>query len=139
MIHNCEDKDLYILSSSIDDVDILYSPKRGIGCFIKSSNTCEILKYLNDSVCTLTEEVKTLVRSILNAPKQNIPDEADVEILDKTAILLNQSCNLRCSYCYASKARATEHLSKEKFLQLVKYIFNNKTGKKKSIFLFRWW
>lgn len=131
MIHNSINNDLYILSSSIDGVNMLYSPKRGIGCFIKSSNTSDIIRYLNNKVSTPSEEIVTLIENILNVPEQNIPYEADVEILDKTAILLNQSCNLSCSYCYASKARATERLSKGKFSQLVKYIFNNKTGRKK--------
>lgn len=131
MISSCEEKDLFILSSSIDGVNMLYSPKRGVGCFVKENDTHEVIKYINDKNYALNEMLAISIDNILNTSKQNIPYEADVEILDKTAILLNQSCNLRCSYCYASKARATERLSKDKFSQLIQYVFNNRTGKKK--------
>lgn len=110
-------KDIFIIPrKKINGEYIIYAPLQNIA-FLGNKRAVEIVdKYIKG--CEVTDEEKeTIVWDYLTkieAMRQTLPESKTIGSESSVVIILSQSCNLACTYCYAQEARSSKILSKDK-------------------------
>ena len=112
-------KDLYILPSKDEQKVIVYAPLRGIA-FSSDLKTADMLIRDDES----SKEIKQLANKIKGIKiNSDFHTEDLFSISRNLVILLSNSCNLGCTYCYAQQNRRDDVLSKEKIRAAIDYVF----------------
>lgn len=112
-------KDLYILPSKDEQKVIVYAPLRGIA-FSSDLKTADMLFRDDES----SKEIKQLANKIKGIKiNSDFHTEDLFSISRNLVILLSNSCNLGCTYCYAQQNRRDDVLSKEKIRAAIDYVF----------------
>ena len=110
-------KDIFIIPrKKINGEYIIYAPLQNIA-FLGNKRAVEIVdKYIKG--CEVTDEEKETVvwdyLTKIEAMRQTLPESKTIGSESSVVIILSQSCNLACTYCYAQEARSSKILSKDK-------------------------
>ncbi len=127
--------DIYIYNSSSSNKYVLYSPLRGLALYVNECVANVITHQYNGVNLIDYPQISALLDQIYQYEKQSGHIENDIDCVNKAVILLSQSCNLSCSYCYASHSRDKTRLSFEIVQNLIDYIFSTQSKKKVFSFL----
>lgn len=114
-------KDIYILPLSVGNREIVYSPLRGTAFVVDSNTALNLMTTKSNApiVKTISEQLPDI------KCKLNENSEVSIEELSQNlVILLSNSCNLGCKYCYAQYEREKGFLSKDKIMKVVDFVFN---------------
>lgn len=127
--------DIYIFPSQSEGKCILYSPLRDVSLYISHNVAHQLIKYYQFNKSTTSNEINKLINTLAQTEIKYPKYEPDVEIRNKAVILLSNSCNFACSYCYAKESRNNSILSKNQIKAIVDYVYSFPSPKKVFSFL----
>lgn len=118
-IKNSNVQDLYILPSTQVNREIVYSPLRGIAFMVDSKTAQNLMVADKDNpvVNRIIEKLPTI-----NCQLDTTNNITIKELSQNLVILLSNSCNLGCKYCYAQFERENGFLSKNKIKNIIDYV-----------------
>lgn len=122
-------KDLYVLPSKDEQKVIMYAPLRGIA-FFSDLKTADMLFRDDES----SEEIKQIANEIKCIKINSDFHTEDLFSMSRNlVIILSNSCNLGCTYCYAQHNRRDDVLSKEKIRAAIDYVFKSHVDDKNEL------
>lgn len=123
---------LYLLPCSLDNREIMYSPLRGTAFLVDSNTAFDLMNMHNNN------PIIDHIAQQLSPVNSNLLQPVDVsinEISRNLVILLSNSCNLGCEYCYAQHEREHGFLSKQKIKNVINYVFKLNENNPDIIFI----
>ena len=121
---------LYMLPSSLENREIMYSPLRGTAFMVDSNTAYDLMCVDNNN--PLVEEIAAKLSSV-NPNLDQSPDITIDEISQNLVILLSNCCNLGCKYCYAQFEREDGFISKQKIQTVVDFVLKRHQNSHKLI------
>ncbi|MGM9762881.1 MAG: radical SAM protein [Candidatus Cryptobacteroides sp.] len=98
----------------------MYSPLRGIAFMVDSNTAANLMSGSSNN--RLVEDISQKLSPINYGLLQSV-DISISEISQNLVILLSNSCNLGCKYCYAQYEREHGFLSEKKIENIINFIF----------------
>ena len=111
---------LYLLPCSLVNREIMYSPLRGTAFMVDSNTASHLMSGNSDN--RLVDDISQKLSPINYELLQHV-DISVKEISQNLVILLSNSCNLGCKYCYAQYEREQGFLSKKKIENIINFAF----------------
>lgn len=129
-------QDIYIIP--LDSGNLVYSPLRR-GVFWANDEACQTVKsYLTGDIKILEQANSTVIkylRRLEDAPV-SIPHQGCSEISKNSLVVIpSQTCNLACTYCFATQAHSKEYIDKSILTKAYDYILKNNNKNKYFSFI----
>lgn len=120
--------DLFLIP--VEDGNLVYSPLHR-GLFWASEDASNVVRrYLADGCLDCEDDNLSENINRLSEAKVLSPNSHDTPAANRLVIILSQSCNLACTYCYAQEARSKDVLSKDKLRVVYDFVLADKRKSK---------
>lgn len=129
-------QDIYIIP--LDSGNLVYSPLRRY-VFWANDEACQTVKsYLTGDIKILEQTNSTAIRYLrqLEDTPVSVPHQGCPEISKNSLVVIpSQTCNLACTYCFASQAHSKEYIDKLILTKAYDYILKNNNKEKHFSFI----
>ncbi|MCD8043152.1 MAG: radical SAM protein [Tannerellaceae bacterium] len=133
---NLNSKGLYVypcdklISLPEDTLRLLYSPMARKGMWIEQATAIalEMEQPVSKDIQKAVDELRDFTP--LKEQADKVKEVKDYPLL---TVLLNQTCNLACSYCYSAKGRSNDKLSLDKLKNTIDYFIEKKENNNKPL------